>query len=68
MRTLNLLPIWALIGFGDWIYELAENHQYNSSLYVALGIIGVTLLLNYVFFGKITLWHKQSQKNEESQI
>ena len=58
MRAINLMPIWAVIGFADWIYELLQNKQSNDSLYIALGIIGITLAINYVLYGTLTLWNK----------
>ena len=66
MRALNLMPIWAAVGFVDWIYELIEEGRFNSSLYVALGILGIDLAINYVFFGKITVWHKNTLKESKS--
>lgn len=66
MRALNLSPIWALVGFADWIYDLISGKQSNDSLYLVLGILAVTLAINYVFFGRLTLWHNQDKEKLES--
>lgn len=57
-RAINLLPIWAVIAFVDGIAVLINEQRANDSLYFAGGIIAITLALNYVFFGALTLWHK----------
>jgi uncharacterized membrane protein len=57
-RAINLLPIWAVIAFVDGIAVLINEQRANDSLYFAGGIIAITLVLNYVFFGALTLWHK----------
>jgi uncharacterized membrane protein len=57
-RAINLLPIWAVIAFVDGIAVLINEQRTNDSLYFAGGIIAITLVLNYVFFGALTLWHK----------
>lgn len=57
-RAINLLPIWAVIALVDGIALLINEQRANDSLYFAGGIIAITLALNYVFFGALTLWHK----------
>ncbi len=65
-RALNLLPIWAVAGFAIWIYDLIQERKSNDGIYYSLGILGITLLFNYVFFGRLTLWHKGEQIEGES--
>lgn len=65
-RALNLLPIWAIVGFADWIYDLVSEKKSNDSLYLVMGILAVTLAINYVFFGRLTLWHKQDKELEST--
>ena len=48
-RALNLLPIWAIVGFADWIYDLVSEKKSNDSLYLVMGILAVTLAINYFF-------------------
>ena len=57
-RAINLLPIWAVIAFVDGVAVLINEQRASDSLYFAGGIIAITLVLNYVFFGALTLWHK----------
>lgn len=57
-RAINLLPIWAAIVFVDWVAVLINEQRSSDSLYFSGGIIAITLALNYVFFGALTLWHK----------
>ena len=66
MRALNLLPIWAIVGFCVWIYDLISGKQSSDSLYIVLGILAFTVAINYVFFGRLTLWHKQDNEKLES--
>ncbi len=66
-RTLNLLPIWAVAVFAIWIYDLIQERQSNDGIYYSLGILGITLLFNYVFFGRLTLWHKGERIVDESE-
>lgn len=61
-RALNLLPLWAALGFLDWAYVLVTEQRFNDSLYIALGMLSVTLALNYVFFGVLTVWHSMRQR------
>ena len=64
MRALNLLPIWAIVVISDWIYGLVSEEKSNDSLYLGLGILAFTLAINYVFFGRLILWHKQDKELE----
>ncbi len=57
-RAINLLPIWAAIVLADWLAVLINEQRSNDSLYFSIGIFAITIALNYVFFGVLTLWHK----------
>jgi hypothetical protein len=57
MRALNLLPIWAGVACADWIYDLLREQRSSDSIFFALGILAIALTINYVFFGRLTLWH-----------
>ena len=65
-RTLNILPIWAVIALIDWISELINEQRSNDGLYFSLGLFIITLVLNYVLYGVLTVWHKieKEQLNE----
>ncbi|MFN5098088.1 MAG: hypothetical protein ACK5BY_12175 [Limnohabitans sp.] len=57
-RALNILPIWAAIVLLDWGFVFISEGRTSDGLFFGIGIVTVTLVINYVIFGAITLWHK----------
>ncbi len=57
-RALNILPIWAGIVLIDWAFFLFNEGRSGDGLLYVLVILVTTLVINYVIFGAITLWHK----------
>jgi len=66
MRALNLLTILAGITWMVWLYDVATKTFKNvpdDELYVGGVLIIAIAALNYVLFGKLTVWHKQDKDN-----
>ena len=63
-RAINLLPIWAGVGFLSGLYDLIVEQYVSDGFYFCFGILGITLVINYVFFGAMTLWHKVEAKSK----
>ncbi|WP_019430847.1 hypothetical protein [Limnohabitans sp. Rim47] len=57
-RALNILPIWAGVVWIDWVFSLINEGTSSDGLLYGVGIVVITLVINYVIFGAITLWHK----------
>lgn len=63
-RLVNLLPVFSVYAVLHWLYRNLDvpfsQIEYNG-LEDAFGALIAALIINYVFFGKLTLWNREEK-------